>query len=1077
MANSEELHSYLKLTVLELEKTRQRLREIEARVTEPIAIVGMACRYPGGLNSPAELWRAVCEGRDLVTDVPTDRGWAVEGTHDADFARQSPWGARAGGFVTDVTEFDAEFFGISSSEALVMDPHQRLVLESAWEAFEHAGIDPATARGSDTGVFLGMESILGGPQNTGVALGDEDGRLAIDKTSGASSMVSGRISYFFGFNGPAITLDTACSSSLVAIHQAARSLRSGECALALAGGVTVMTPDGFGALASSKGSAAEGRCKSFAASADGVGWGEGVGILLLERLSLALENQHPVLAVVRGSAVNHDGPGNGLEAPNRAAQQRVIRQALANAGLMASQVDVIEAHGSGTPLGDLTEVEALMETYGRDRPAARPVWLGSIKSNMGHTMAAAGVAGVIKVVEALRHRVIPPTLHVAEPTPYVDWPSGGIQLAANAHPWPQADDARRAGVSAFGVSGVNAHIIVEEAAGESSASETTGLPGASVPVVSWVVTAKSAEALPLQVARLAAHLDQNSDFRPIDIGLSLASSRTKLRHRALIAGRDRAELLDGLRSLAAGAASSAVTRGVARESAKTAVVFPGDARRLFGVGQQLYSRFPVYANVFDEVCAVFEDQMSASLRNVVFAEAGSAAAELLDQAAYALPALFAVGVALFRLAESWGLRPDYVIGHSFGEVTAAYVAGLWTLQDACHLIVERARLMQSMSAGTSMLAVAAGEADIAPYLDEFSGCVIAAINGPISLTISGDESILIALAEQLATKGIQANLRAGNHVLHPSHMDALLPQFDKLCQQLNYQVPTIPVISGVTGKAIDASVLSSPEYWVGQLKQPVRFMEAVHWAHSHGGVTSFLEIGPGAELVSHINSNFAGDEVGNSEVCAAALLPAHVDEDAAFVRALASVYVHGTPIDWVSSYAGSDARRVDLPTYAFQRKRIWPDIVVSRHSRTTVRGAAPLATPKVGVSESSEPPGTETEKILADAIEHVLDVAQIGRDDHFLALGGDSVSAMRLAARVREAGLPLTPQLVFEHPTVRELATALDALAPAGEDEGRPVVGIVDDIRPQAMTMSGLSSTELDALAGVLANIDGAALS
>ncbi|WP_204080519.1 type I polyketide synthase [Mycobacterium riyadhense] len=962
MANSEELHSYLKQAVLELEKTRQRLREMEARIREPIAIVGMACRFPGGLNSPADLWRAVCEGRDLVAELPTDRGW--------DIANSDGWsGAPAGGFVSDVTGFDADFFGISAREALAIDPHQRIALEAAWEAFEHAGIDASTVRGSDTGVFLGMASILGGPPN-GLASEDLDRPRPLGATSGASSMASGRISYFFGLCGPAITLDTGCSASLVAIHQAVRSLRSGECPLALAGGVTVLTQEGFAGLAAGKGSAAEGRCKSFAASADGAGWGEGVGILLLERLSDALENRHRVLAVIRGSAVNHDGPANGPDAPNRMAQQRVIRQALADAGLKASQVDVVEAHGTGTPLGDLTEVEALMETYGRHRPEGRPLWLGSLKSNVGHTLAAAGVGAVIKMVEAVRHRVIPATLHADEPNPYVDWSSGRVRLATKAHPW-HSDGARRGGVSAFGASGVNAHLIVEEAVPEpSAAGEMTGPSCTSIPVVPWVITARSAQALPMQAARLAAHLEQNSDFRPIDVGLSLAASRATFDHRAVVVGRDRDELLDGLRSLAAGGTSSAVVRGVTEVPATTAMLFAGDGAQLLGAGRQLYSRFRVYANAFDEVCSIFDPRMDTSLRGLIFAEPDSPAAALLTQAAYAQPALFTVEVALFRLAESWGLRPDLVIGDSLGEVTAAYVAGLWSLEDACHLVAKRGQLGETPSTE--------------PALSEFS----------------------------------------------------------RLCRELTYHVPTIRVISGLTGAAIDANVWSSPQYWVDQVTQPGRFVEAVHWARWQEGVANFLDVGR----------------------C--------VDDDLAFVNALASAYVVGTPIDWASAFADSGARRVDLPTYAFQRQRLWPETVVSPKSRTVVPNAVDLWTSSVGDGESSGPPSTETERMLAEAIKHVLGITQVGREDRFLALGGDSVSAMQLATRVRAAGLPLSAQMIFDHPTVRRLAAALDQLATDGEHEGD--VGVVDADSSQAMSMSGLSLAELAALPDVLAKIDAA---
>jgi acyl transferase domain-containing protein len=999
VATQDELHSYLKLAVLELDKTRRRLRNIEGRAREPIAIVGMACRYPGGLNSPDDLWRAVSEGRDLVSDLPTDRGWDIDSLYnlvnpggDVDGA---PY-ARSGGFVSDITEFDADFFGISSHEAVMMDPQQRLVLESAWEAFERAGIDPSTIRGSDTAVFIGtVASAQSGPVNIDIGAEDLDMLLPFLTTGQLSSMVAGRISYFFGLEGPAVTLDTACSSSLVAIHEAVQSLRLGECSLALAGGATVMaSPMAFLVLSGVGGSARDGRCKSFAAAADGAGWGEGVGILLLERLSDAQTNRHPVLAVVRGSAINHDGASNALKAPNGLSQQRLIGRALENGGVEAAGVDVVEAHSTGTPLGDLIEAEALMATYGQNRPEGRPLWLGSMKSNVTHTQAAAGVGGVIKMVEAMRHGVIPPTLHVDEPTPFVDWLSGGVRLATVAQPWPQKNGARRAGVSAFGLSGINAHVIVEEAPEVPLAiDDATDLPGDSPRTVTpWVITAKSAETLSAQAARLIAFLEQDSDFRPIDIGFSLASSRAQFGHRAVVIGRDRDDLLDGLRSLAAGDISSAAAHGVAGVSTKTAALFPGEGAQV-GMGQQLYSSFPVYARAFDEVCSMFDKWIETPLREVVFAEAESDAAALLDQIAYAQPALFAVECALFSLAETWGFRPDFVVGHSIGEVTAAYIAGLWPLEDACALVAEQGRLMQCISAGGTKLA-----------------------------------------------------------------------EISQLCQRLRYHAPTLRVISGHRGKEADTAQLTSPGFWVDHLTKPARFMDAVRWARFQAGINNFLEIGPGSELAAVTKNSVTDDVVGLGEVTAAPLLrEAKVDEDISFVSGLAAVYASGTPIDWAAGFAGSGARRVDLPTYAFRRKRLWLDRTLTGNVLSVGGGVVQLPKSKVRESKSTEPVVTDTERTLAAAIEEVLGVAQVGRTDEFLALGGDSVGAMQLTARVRAAGLPLAPQMIFEHATVMGLAAALDKATDEAESEGGGnAVG--DDVSYEPMSMSGLSPTELAAL-------------
>nr|BCB14678.1 type I polyketide synthase [Streptomyces spiroverticillatus] len=996
----------LRTSLKESERLRAQNRRLAGAAREPIAIIGMGCRYPGGVRSPQDLWQSVSRGADAIAEFPGDRGWDMAALYDPDPENDGTSYARHGGFLYDAADFDPGFFGISPREAQAIDPQQRLLLETSWEALENARLDPAALRGSTTGVFAGVmyHDYL--------------------NSYGSGSVVSGRVAYTLGLQGPAVTVDTACSSSLVALHLAVQALRSGECALALAGGVTVMsTPGTFIDFSRQRGLAVDGRCKSFSEAADGTGFSEGVGVLVVERLSDARRNGHRVLAVVRGSAVNQDGASNGLTAPNGPAQQRVIRAALANARLTPDQVDVVEAHGTGTVLGDPIEAQAVLATYGHERDADRPLWLGSIKSNLGHTQAAAGVAGIIKMVMAMRHRVLPGTLHVGAPSSKVDWSEGTVRLLTEARAW-DGGGPRRAAVSSFGISGTNAHTVLEEAPKPEPAPAP--MRGSFPGLLAWPLSASSAEALRAQAARLLDWLKNDDAPQPLDIAYSLATTRTAFDHRAVVLGADHEELVAGLRALAEDGTGNAVS-GVARSGGRTAFLFTGQGAQRVGMGRELYEAFPVFASAFDAVCANLE----LPVKNVVF----GGDPETLDRTEYTQPALFAIEIALYRLVESWGVRPDVLVGHSIGEIAAAHVAGMLSLKDACTLVAARGRLMQALPEDGIMIAVQAAEEEALPLLTD--GASIAAVNGPRAIVLSGAEAPVQAAAGLLRDRGRKTTRLKVSHAFHSSLMDPMLADFRAVLDGLTFEPPRLSIVSTVTGLPAAARDLASAEYWVRHARQTVRFADAVRTATDRG-VTRFVEIGPDAVLTGLAQECLAEAERASF----VPLLRKGRADLRSVATALGGIYVTGAGPDWTAVYGGSGAQHVDLPTYAFQHRRYWADSPVLHGGGATTADSndgptgPTTAAPHRPAELRARLSGLDTagqEALLRELVlEHgaaVLghhDTGDLDAERPFLEVGFDSLAVLDLRRSLKAAtGVDLPSAVVFDLGNPARLATRL----------------------------------------------------
>ncbi len=930
MTDSEKLRSYLKRATVDLHNAHERLREVEDQAREPLAIIGMSCRYPGGVCSPEELWQLLAQGVDGISSFPSDRGWDLEALYDPDPDQPGTSYTREGGFLHDAGEFDARFFNINPREALAMDPQQRLLLEGAWEALEDAGINPVSLKGSQTGVFAGISASDYGAGLLGPASEELEGYRLTGRTD---SVASGRVAFTFGFEGPAVSVDTACSSSLVALHLASQSLRGRECSLALAAGVMVLaTPELFQEFSRQRGLSPDGRCRSFASAADGTGFSEGMGVLVLERLSDAQRNGHRVLALVRGSAINQDGASNGLTAPNGPAQQRVITQALANAGLSPGQIDAVEGHGTGTTLGDPIEAQALLASYGQERPAGRPLWLGSVKSNIGHAQAAAGVAGVIKTVLAMRHGVLPRLLHLDEPSTHIDWSAGEVSLLTESLPWERDGEPRRAGVSSFGISGTNAHVILEEApagdvagAGDAPGSRDvagSGEVGSSEHVAAvglpWVLSAKTAPALCAQAQRLFDHLDREPELGLPNIGYSLLR-RSTFEHRAVVLGGDREASSDGLRALIDDQPAPGVMRGIADGQGGLACLFTGQGAQRVHMGRELYQSFPTFKSALDDVCAEFDRHLRRPLREVLFASGQTAG--LIDQTAYTQAALFALEVALFRLIESQGLRPDFLIGHSIGEVAAAHVAGVFSLRDACALVAARGRLMGALPEGGAMVSIEASGQEVAETLAGLQEqVVLAAVNGPSSVVVSGDQDAVLALAGVWEGRGRKTKRLKVSHAFHSPRMDGMLEEFAELLGGLSFAAPQIPIVSNLTGEPVSPEQVCTAEYWVAHVREPVRFMDGMRWLGTQG-VRNFLELGPDGVLSAIGQDCFAGEDANISEVLLVPLLRGGRPEVDTLLSALAEVWVRGIDVNWAVFF--DNAHRVALPTYAFQRERYW----------------------------------------------------------------------------------------------------------------------------------------------------------
>ncbi|WP_420810766.1 type I polyketide synthase [Haliangium ochraceum] len=995
------MREYLKRSLLDLHQANEQLRAYEEKAHEPIAIVAMGCRLPGDVNCPESFWELLCEGRDVVGDFPPDRGWCVEELYDPDPAASGKSCTRRGSFLTEADRFDPGVFGISRREALALDPQQRLLLETSWEALERAHVDPASLQGSATGVFVG---VMYADYGARITQAPEDLEAYMGLGS-AGSVASGRLAYSFGLQGPAVTVDTACSSSLVAIHLAAQALRRGECTLALAGGVAVMaTPAAFIGFSRQRALSPDGRCKAFSADADGAGWGEGAGMLLLERLSDAKRNGHPILAVLRGSAVNQDGKSQGLTAPNGPAQQRVILQALDNARLTPNQVDAVEAHGTGTKLGDPIEAQALLATYGQAHTPEAPVWLGSLKSNLGHTQAAAGVAGVMKMVLALQHQMLPATLHAQTPSPHIDWSSGTLQLVQSARPWQTNGQPRRAGVSSFGVSGTNAHLILEEAPLEQAATEQRAAATAPVAALPFLLSGKTEEALKAQAQRLHQHLQRHEDAALVDVSYSLATTRAHFEQRAALVASTREELLAALAALANGESAPSLVVAPRSADGKVVFVFPGQGSQWQGMGRALLRSSDAFRAEVEACEAAFAPYIDGSLREAL--EGGSS-----DRVDVLQPVLFTMMVSLAAHWRSLGVVAAAVVGHSQGEVAAAYVAGALSLDDAAQIVALRSRALRRVAGRGAMAAVELGAEQLATYLAPFEEqLAIGAVNSPRASLVAGQPAALDALLEKLAEDGVYTQKARGNHASHCRLVEPLAQELTDALQGIRPSTCAIPLYSTVTGTRLEGHELDA-DYWYQNLRAPVLFQSATERLLADGH-DLFVELSPHPVLSLPLYETFDAREHSAQVVTS---LRRGDGTHARMLLSLGELHNRGHKLDWHAFFAPWHPRTVPLPTYAFQYERFWLEAPAPSDADLTSAGLSAAEHPLLGASLSLAESNTDIFTARLAVAQHAWLTGHKVFDTVILPGTGFVELALAAAQRV---GLARIEELILEAPLV-----------------------------------------------------------
>ncbi len=1048
MPDDEKALEYLKRARVELRKARRDLQELEQRSHEPIAIVGLSCRYPGGVHSPEDFWNLVASGGDAISALPGDRGWDLDALYDPDPDHRGTLYAPFGGFLDDAPGFDADFFHINPKEALAMDPQHRLFLEASWEALEDGAIDPESLRGSRTGVFVGISSVGYGMDPVASA-----GLEGYRTTGHLSSVAAGRVAYTFGLEGPAVALDTACSSSLAALHLACQALRSEECSLALAGGVTALaTPHGLIEFCAQRVSAPDGRCKSFANAADGAGWAEGVGVMLLERLSDAVRHDHQVLAVVRGSAMNQDGASNGLTAPNGLSQQRVIRQALADARLSPQEVDVVEAHGTGTTLGDPIEAHALLATYGQGRDPERPLWLGSVKSNVGHSGPAAGVAGVIKMVMAMRHDVLPRTLHVDEPSRHVDWSKGSISLLTQAQDWKRNGSPRRAGISGFGISGTNVHVVLEEsplvggsaavgepdAAGQSATATVGGGLVSGGDVVPLVLSGKNDGALRGQAARLGEWWAKHESCSALDVGSSLVSGRSMFRDRAVVLGGGRGGLLGGLGVLAGGEVGVGVVRGVADVGRRVAFLFPGQGSQWVGMAVGLLDGSAVFAEsvgLCGEALAPFVDW---SLEGVL---RGVEGAPGLDRVDVVQPVLWAVMVSLAELWRSCGVRPDVVVGHSQGEIAAACVAGGLLLEDGACVVALRSRALAGLAGRGGMVSVALSVGELERCLEGW-GCVgvsVAAVNGPGATVVSGEVGVLEELLGVCEGDGVRARRIPVDYASHSPQIEEIRGELLEACASIVPRSGEVPFFSTVVGGVVDMAELGG-EYWYRNLRETVRFEGAVR-SLLGDGYRAFVEVSPHPVLTIGVQEAVEDVLGGDGGALVSGSLRRGEGGGERWLRSLAEVWVRGVGVDWERVFEGAGGRRVKLPTYAFQRERYWLESWAGGVGDVAAAGLAGAGHPLLGAAVSVADNGSWlfTGRISLKTHPWLADHAVAGT----VLLAGTALLELAFYAGER-VGCGAVRELTLEVPLVLagESAVVLQLVVGEGKESGERSFGI-----------------------------------